>query len=143
MKRLAILFLIGLFFAGCDALIDIDRPVMTELRLVKIESDYEYLIFMAKTSITCYLDEKAEARRIRWLGECLAEHGYPDAQYEIISRRPVFICKTLIVDSYEIYYDIRVKKAREEAVRKSGILSSILYDDGSSGGAEKRSTSPE
>ena len=100
------LMLMVLPLTGCSELY---RNANTELRPTKIENGYQcfqYKVIVADKSL---MEKKgAEAEFVAWLEQSLAENGYPNAQYEIVSRKAIKH-PTLIGDAYDIYYDVRVK----------------------------------
>ncbi len=112
-----------LFLVGCN---DINRKHFTTLEPTKIENGIQYFDYKASTGIlgltcapgsrTCRIDnsgraaiwplenKEAEKTRIQWLEKSLAEQGYQDAEYEIVSRQPILVASGM----YDISYDVRV-----------------------------------
>ncbi len=119
----AFLLFAALFFIGCN---DISRKHFTELEPTSIESGCQYFKYKASAgtsgltcapgSRTCRIDnsqrtaiwpledKEAEKTRIEWLEKSLAENGYKNAEYEIVSREPI-----LAGSRYNVCYDVKVK----------------------------------
>jgi hypothetical protein len=89
---------------------NIDRITITRLEPTKVEGDYTYFRYTAYADATLPIDsENAEKTRMRWLDKWLEDNGYPAAEYEILSRKPVLRHKGLLGDIYDLYYNIRIK----------------------------------
>ena len=124
----AFLLVLILLSCGCDSM---NRKHFTKLEPTGRDSECRYFKFHASTGaagITCSSkgvcrvdnsrrkpiwpmdDAEAERTRMRWLATSLAEQGCQDAEYEIISRKPVMVTDyTVARSTYDICYDIRVK----------------------------------
>lgn len=94
--------------AGCTSAYQV-QP--TKFVPIRSEANFEYFRFEAYADVQYPLDsEKGEKKRIEWLERWLVNNGYPDASYEIISRRPILKRKALLATVYDVYYEVRVKK---------------------------------
>ncbi len=110
------------FLSGCN---EMNRKQFTELKPSKCEEGFQYFDYQASTgalSITCAPnsrvckitsrrapiwpvgDPEAEKVRMQWLQQSLADAGYRNADYEILSRDPVGG-----ISRYDLRYDLRVK----------------------------------
>lgn len=112
-----------LFLAGCN---DMNRKHFTTLEPTKIENGIQHFDYKASTGIsgltcapgsrTCRIDnygraaiwpledKEAEKTRMQWLEKSLAEQGYQDAEYEIVSRQPILTASSM----YDVSYDVRM-----------------------------------
>ena len=112
-----------LLMAGCN---DMNRKHFTKLEPAKIENGVQYFNYKASSGIsglTCapgsgecrvdktgraaiwpLEDKEAEQVRMEWLKKNLAEQGYQDAEYEIVSRQPIFAVSSI----YDVSYNVRV-----------------------------------
>lgn len=119
----AILLFSILFLMGCN---DMNRKHFTTLKPTKTENETQYFQFKASTGIsgqtcapgskTCRIDKsgraaiwpledkEAEKTRIQWLEKSLAEQGYQDAEYEIVSRQPILVVSSM----YDVSYDVKL-----------------------------------
>ncbi len=118
-----------LFFVGCDSA---NRKHFTKLEPVKAEDGNQYFTYKASTGaagLVCAPGSKncktknarrapiwpldsteAEKIRMQWLEQWLAEEGYANPQYEIISRKPASQGGPLVsASTYNVTYDVRVK----------------------------------
>ena len=95
-----------LAFIGCES---IDRVSATNFEPLKTEDGYAYFRFRAfGDAVYPEGSASAEASRMRMLEEWLAINGYPQAKYEVLTRRTVLRNKGLLGQVHDIYYDIRV-----------------------------------
>ncbi len=122
------LLLAGMVFSiSCNSM---NRTQFSRLEAVKIEGGscyYRYLASTGSVLLTCSskkvclitgkrppiwpLDNaEAEKQRLQWLNEWLAENGYADAKYEIISRKVIAEDDYSLSQGglYELCYDVRV-----------------------------------
>jgi len=101
-----------LFVAGCSHL---DRIACTSLAPTHIKNGCQHFKYKAFADTVYPLDsEKAEATRIKWLEKWLADNGYPNPEYEIISRQPILRNKGLLGGVYDIYYDVKVNQDKNK-----------------------------
>ncbi|MHC4212637.1 MAG: hypothetical protein ACYSWP_04600 [Planctomycetota bacterium] len=122
------LLLAGMVFSiSCNSM---NRTQFSRLEAMKIEGDscyYRYLASTGSVLITCSpkkmcqitgkrppiwpLDNaQAEKQRLQWLGDWLAENGYANAKYEILSRQVIAEDDYTLSQGglYELCYDVRV-----------------------------------
>ena len=122
------LLLAGIVFSiGCNSM---NRTQFSRLEAMKIEGDscyYRYLASTGSVLITCSPkkmclitgrrppiwpldDAEAEKQRLQWLSDWLAENGYADAKYEILSRKVIAEDDYSLSQGgiYELCYDVRV-----------------------------------
>ena len=85
------------------------RRARTELRPTEVESDYQYFEFKVLRYGTLADVEGYEKEDIKWLEDSLAENGFPNPEYEIISRKPIKHILELVLEAYDVYYRVRVK----------------------------------
>jgi hypothetical protein len=122
------LLLVGIvLLVGCNSM---NRTQFSRLEAMKIEGDscyYRYLASTGSVLLTCSPrkmcqitgkrppiwpldDAQAEKQRLQWLGDWLAENGYADTKYEILSRKVIAEDDYSLSQGglYEVCYDVRV-----------------------------------
>ena len=97
-----------LAMAGCSS---IDRIWVTRFEPIRSEANYEYFKYTSFADAIYPLDsDSAERTRINWLEKWLADNGYPNANYEIVSRAVVLRNKGMLNNVHDIYYEVKVSK---------------------------------
>jgi hypothetical protein len=128
--------LICLIASGCDS---INRKHFTKLQPTEVQGGNQHFRYLAATGsamIVCSTktkcsvttgrpaiwpvdDEQAEKTRMQWLAQWLAENGYEDTDYHILSRQVIAATDFSAANAlYDISYDVSVplKEQRTTAV---------------------------
>jgi hypothetical protein len=111
-KTLKITCVLSLILVSCSLVFvngccSCDRTAYSEFEPIKTEDGYQYFKYKVWPDAFCPPDNNgAEIARIAWLEEWLANNGYPNSPYEIISRQLILKYGNL----YDIHYEVRVKK---------------------------------
>lgn len=119
----SLLIVIGCLMIGCG---DMNRKHFTSLEPTKTENgsqQFDYKASSGSAVLTCAPgtknctvdksgravwpvgDKEAEKTRMEWLEKNLADQGYKNADYEVVSREPILTATSM----YDISYVIKVK----------------------------------
>lgn len=99
----------ALLESGCASL---DKSVMTRLEPIGESGNGEVTLRFAAVADAAYPADSAaaEATRLDWLRQALAENGYGGRPYTIVQRRAFVRSKGLLGSIQDIYYDVRVNR---------------------------------
>ena len=107
--KLKFIFMVALLVlvSGCATL---DKSVMTRMEPIGQASNGDAMLRFSAIADAAYPADSAEAEatRLAWLRQALAENGYGGRPYTVVQRRAFLRSKGLLGSIQDVYYDVRV-----------------------------------